>query len=86
MIPVLGEKYAVDIKETSRPIETYNTDEYFELDLPVAPAVMVGDEILVEGTDVSKQDLESEICRQLRLPPPEFESKRFLKKLFNRVE
>jgi hypothetical protein len=47
---------------------------------------MVGNEILVEGTDVSKQDLESEICRQLRIPPPEFESKGFLKKLFNRVE
>jgi len=37
------------------------TDEYFELDLPVAPAVMVGEEIVVEGTDVSKEKLEAVI-------------------------
>jgi hypothetical protein len=37
------------------------TDEYFELDLPVAPAVMVGDEIVAEGTDISKRKLEAAI-------------------------
>jgi hypothetical protein len=37
------------------------TDEYFELDLPVAPAIMVGDEIVVEGTDISKRKLEAAI-------------------------
>jgi hypothetical protein len=31
----------------------------FELDLPVAPAVMVGDEIFVEGSDVSEDKLEA---------------------------
>lgn len=47
------------------------TDEYFELDLPVAPAVMVGDEIVVEGTDISEIELEQVICRHLGLPKPE---------------
>lgn len=47
------------------------TGEYFELDLPVAPAVMVGDEIVVEGTDVSKSKLEKIIERHLRLQPLE---------------
>jgi hypothetical protein len=47
------------------------TDEYFELDLPVAPAVMVGDEIVVEGSDVSAYELESCICRHLGLSEPE---------------
>ena len=37
------------------------TDEYFELDLPVAPAVMVGDEIVVEGTDVYRSQLKMTI-------------------------
>ena len=46
------------------------TDEYFELDLPVAPAVMVGDEIIVEGTDVSKDKLEGTICSHLGLAEP----------------
>jgi hypothetical protein len=43
------------------------TDEYFELDLPVAPAVMVGDEIVAEGTDVSEEKLEAVICKHLGL-------------------
>ena len=82
MIPVLGQKYAVDIQVTSKPKAQYATDEYFELNLPVAPAVMVGDEIVVEGADVGQFEVETEICKQLDLPPPEPENKGFIKKLF----
>ena len=32
------------IETMSKPIAAYQTDEYFELDLPAAPAVMVGEE------------------------------------------
>jgi len=70
MIPGLGEKYAIEIETIAKPKEDYLTDEYFELDLPVAPAVMVGDEIVVEGTDVSEIDLEKVICQHLGLPEP----------------
>ena len=52
MMPGLGAKYAIEIETTSQPKADYLTDEYFELDLPVAPAVMVGEDILVEGTDI----------------------------------
>jgi hypothetical protein len=65
MMPRLGKKYDLDIETISKPKEEYMTDEYFELDLPVAPAVMVGDEIVAEGTDVSKKLLEEVICRHL---------------------
>ena len=44
------------------------TDEYFELDLPVAPAVMVGEEILVEGTDIAEDLLEVAIGKHLGNP------------------
>jgi hypothetical protein len=71
MIPGLGKKYDIEIETTARPKDDYRTDEYFELDLPVAPAVMVGDEIVVEGSDVSEIDLEKVICRHLSLPEPE---------------
>ena len=70
MIPGLGDKYEVEIETIAKPKDEYMTDEYFELDQPVAPAVMVGDEIVVEGTDVSKVDLEKVICRHLGLPEP----------------
>ena len=61
MMPRLGAKYDIEIETIEKPNEEYMTDEYFELDLPVAPAVMVGDEILVEGTDISKRKLEAAI-------------------------
>ena len=70
MIPGLGEKYEIEIETIAKPKDEYMTDEYFELDLPAAPAVMVGDEILVEGTDVSDEKLEEVICRHLSLPKP----------------
>ena len=84
MMPRLGEQYDIEIETISKPREEFNTDEYFELDLPVAPAVMVGEEILVEGTDVSDEKLEAAICNHLGLAPPEPEKKgilgRFLKR------
>ncbi len=70
-MPRLGEKYKVEIDIIAKPKAAYETDEYFELDLPVAPAVMVGDEIVVEGSDVAEYDLEVCICRQLGLPVPQ---------------
>jgi hypothetical protein len=82
MMPRLGQKYEIGIETISKPKEEYLTDEYFELDLPVAPAVMVGDEILVEGTDVSEEELEAVICGHLGLPPPEPKKKRLLGRLF----
>ena len=84
MIPVLGQKYEIDIEVMSKPKTDYMTDEYFELDLPVAPAVTVGDEIVVEGSDVAQNAIESAICRQLGLPPPKVEDKSFFNKLLKR--
>ena len=65
MSPGLGEKYNIDIETIAKPKAEYMTDEYFELDLPVAPAVMVGEEIIVEGSDVSEEELESVIRKYL---------------------
>ena len=62
MMPRLGQKYEIEIETISKPKAEYLTDEYFELDLPVASAVMVGAEVLVEGTDVSEEELERIIC------------------------
>ncbi len=65
MMPRLGAKYDIDIETIEKPKDEYMTDEYFELDLPVAPAVMVGDEIIVEGTDIRKRKLEAAIQARL---------------------
>jgi hypothetical protein len=49
MVPRLGQKYEFEPEVISKPIADYQTDEYFELELPTAPAIMVGEEIVVEG-------------------------------------
>jgi hypothetical protein len=82
MMPGLGNTYDIRIETTSKPKVDYMTDAYFELDLPVAPAVMVGEEIVVEGADVAQSEIEAAICRHLNLPLPEKEEKRFFRKIF----
>ena len=81
MMPRLGEKYRFECEVISKPIAEYQTDEYFELDLPTAPAVMVGEEIVVEGSDVAETQLETVICRHLGLPAPAPQKKGFLSRL-----
>ena len=61
MMPRLGNRYDIEMVTIEKSKDEYMTDEYFELDLPVAPAIMVGDEIIVEGTDISKRKLEAAI-------------------------
>lgn len=67
----MAAKYTIEIENTSKPRAEYQTDEYFDLDLPTAPAVMVGEEIVVEGKDVDEHELEKIICRHLGLPEPQ---------------
>lgn len=83
-MPVLAERYDVEIETISKPSEEFNTDEYFELDLPVAPAVMVGEEIVMEGSDVTDEKLEEVICRHLGLPPPEPQKKGVIDRLLGK--
>ena len=83
-MPGLGDTYDIQIETMSKPKAEYMTDEYFELDLPVAPAVMIEDEILVEGSDISQIELESAICRHLGLTEPEPSKKGILNRLFRR--
>lgn len=70
MMPRLGAKYDITIEIISKPRAEYQMDAYFELDLPVAPAIMVEEEILVEGKSVDEQTVEAAICRRLGLPEP----------------
>jgi hypothetical protein len=84
MMPRMGETYDIEIETISKPKAEYTTDEYFELDLPVAPAVMVGEEIVVEGSDISDEKLESVICRHLGISGPKSDRKGLIKRLLKR--
>lgn len=84
MVPRLGQKYEFEAGVISKPIADYQTDEYFEFGLPAAPAIMVGEEIVVEGADVAEARLETVICQHLGLPAPESQRKGFLGRLFGK--
>lgn len=64
-MPRLGTQYDVTIEVISKPRAEYQTDAWFEQDLPVAPAVMVEDEIVTEGADISDDAIEACIRRHL---------------------
>ncbi len=78
MAPRLGEKYDVEIETVSKPREEYKTQEYAATNQPVAPAIVVGDELVVQGKDVEEHQVEEAICRHLGLEPPQPEKKGIL--------
>jgi hypothetical protein len=84
MMPRLGEKYEIKIETVSKPRAEFHTDEYYALDLPVAPAIMVSEEIVVEGADIDDHTVESTICRALGLPEPEPPPKGLRDRLFGK--
>ena len=85
MLPRLGGKYELEIETTSKPKAEYHTDAYYALDLPVAPALMVEDGIVVEGKDINEEELEAAIRRHLGLPDlPPSEKKNLLGRMLGR--
>jgi hypothetical protein len=80
----MGEKYKVEIETISKPRQEYRTEEYARLGLPPAPAIMVGDELVVQGCDVDETKVEAVICRHLGLPEPEQQKKGMLDRLLTR--
>ena len=78
MLPRLGGKYELEIDTSSRPKAEYHTDAYYALELPVAPALMVADEIVVEGKDIGEEEFEAAIRRHLGLPAEEGSGKKGL--------
>jgi hypothetical protein len=84
MMPGLGSKYEIEIETISKPKAEYHTDDYYALDLPVAPAIMVQEEIIVEGTDIEDHAVEIAICMALGLPEPEPPRKGLAERLFGK--
>ena len=78
----LGAEYPIEIETISKPRAEYQTEEYMKLDVPHAPAIMVGDEVLVEGSDVAGEKVVAEIRKQLGMPLLEPEKKGVLGHLF----
>ena len=78
----LGAEYPVEFEVTSKPKAEYQTDEWADTELPCAPAIMIGEEIVAEGSDVTEEKVVAQIRKQLGMPPLEPEKKGVLGRLF----
>ena len=61
----MGNKEDIAIEVISKPRPEYQSEAYAELGLPKAPAIMVGDDVIVEGRDIDEGELTREIARRL---------------------
>lgn len=68
MAPRLGAVYPITVETTSKPRAEYLTDEWADTELPRAPAIMIGDEVVAEGSDVTEEKVVAEIKKQLGMP------------------
>ena len=66
MIPRLGEQFDIEIEVISKPRHEYQTTAYAELGLPKAPAIMLGGEIIVVGSDIDEANLINKIRQYLQ--------------------
>jgi hypothetical protein len=63
MLSRLDSRVDLAIEVISKTREAYRCDDYFALDLPLAPAIMVGEEIVVEGKDIDEATVAAAIRR-----------------------
>ncbi len=64
----LGQKYELEEEEVSKSREEYQSETYKASGLPLAPAVMVEEELAGQGPRISEEGLEAVIRRHLGLP------------------
>jgi hypothetical protein len=65
MLPGLGDTCNLEIEIISKTRDAYRSAEYLATGLPAAPALMWGDEILVQGRSISEEFLKSAVCQDV---------------------
>lgn len=65
MLPRLGKNFDLPVEVVSKPREAYQSLTYVDLNLPKAPAIMLGGEVLVAGRDIKEKELEALIRQAL---------------------
>ena len=68
ILPRLGQKYQIEWETVSKSREEYQCEAYKASGLPTAPAVMVEDELVHQGSGFSEEKLEAAIRRHLGMP------------------
>ena len=84
MLSRLDTKYDAEFEVISHPRDHYKTTAWQQENLPAAPAIMIGEEIVTAGKDIKEELLEAAICRHLGLPAPSTDTGSFLGRLFGK--
>lgn len=66
MLPRLGEIEEVKVGITSLPREEYRTEKYRQSGLPAAPAIMIDEEVVTQGADLTEERLRELLAARLR--------------------
>ena len=61
----MGREFPVEVETMTRPREHYRTEEFRILGLPAAPAILLGEEVLVQGKDLADEELIAALRRRL---------------------
>ena len=63
MLPGVGEKYHLEIETIAKKRDAYRAAAYQASGLPVAPAIMLEDELVIQGGPISEAALAAAILR-----------------------
>jgi 5,10-methylene-tetrahydrofolate dehydrogenase/methenyl tetrahydrofolate cyclohydrolase len=66
MIPGLGDKIKVEIETIEKTRAEYSSQSYLETKLPVAPAIMIDDDIIDTPNNITQAQLEKLIDNRLK--------------------
>jgi hypothetical protein len=66
MLPRLGTRFPLEVEFIAQTRESYQSEAHRASGLPPAPAVVIDDEIVLKGPEISEEKLEEAIRRRLR--------------------
>lgn len=65
-MPRLGSAQNIAVEVTSLPREEYHREGYIRSGLPAAPAIMIDEEVLIQGADLEEELLLALLAARLR--------------------
>jgi hypothetical protein len=66
MVPSLGDKVGAEIEIIEKSRDVYRSEAYTETKLPIAPAIMIGDDVIVVQSDITLSQLEKMIENRIK--------------------
>ena len=66
MMPGLGDKFSVDIEIVEKSRDEYRSESYIETKLPVAPAIMIDEDVIEAQNNITLSQLEKMIENRIK--------------------